>query len=476
MNTWRLLDPGTVLHHWCAGMELRPGPVLKDPRGPLLGEELFSSPSRPYEPRIDNGYPNLIYDEREGLYRLYYTEFVVDPVSAATPLAERATSEYVPTRARRVATAYAESRDGVTWVKPNLGLVELGGSRDNNILLLHGHGTGVMLDERDPDPSRRFKMVTRIDHADGGHHLAVGFSADGVHFGDLVPWSEHRPLADTHNVVFWDEKCQRYTLLTRIWVDALRVQAISTSPDFIRWTRPEPCARGVDAWHQIYSFPVMPLEDLWVGFGSIYHDGDRRREGWDTVDLALMCARDARHWQFPMAYRPFLPRGEGNYPDADFDAGCLYAAAPVQIEGRWWLYYFGGNGRHTGFRETSLARAEIDRDRLAGYVPTASGTMEGAEGVVASGPYRLHGDQLEILADADTDGSVRVEVVDLSTRQPITTSDRLTGTGWQRVHLTWPDGLPGRQVTLVLHCDRASVYALRGDLTLRSSDLVLHES
>ena len=31
---------------------------------------------------------------------------------------------------------YAESRDGVHWVKPELGLVELNGSRRNNICLI----------------------------------------------------------------------------------------------------------------------------------------------------------------------------------------------------------------------------------------------------------------------------------------------------------------------------------------------------
>ncbi|MEN6352802.1 MAG: hypothetical protein ABFD02_05045, partial [Bacteroidales bacterium] len=32
-------------------------------------------------------------------------------------------------------TCYAESKDGITWVKPALGLVEVNGSKENNIIL-----------------------------------------------------------------------------------------------------------------------------------------------------------------------------------------------------------------------------------------------------------------------------------------------------------------------------------------------------
>ena len=36
---------------------------------------------------------------------------------------------------------YAHSNDGVKWEKPNLGLVEYGGNRDNNIVIADGRGT-----------------------------------------------------------------------------------------------------------------------------------------------------------------------------------------------------------------------------------------------------------------------------------------------------------------------------------------------
>jgi hypothetical protein len=32
-------------------------------------------------------------------------------------------------------TCYAESRDGINWIKPNLGIFEVMGTRENNVIL-----------------------------------------------------------------------------------------------------------------------------------------------------------------------------------------------------------------------------------------------------------------------------------------------------------------------------------------------------
>ncbi len=59
---------------------------------------------------------------------------------------------------------YAESRDGIHWTRPNLGLVEFNGSTDNNIILTNhcSHGFSVFKDMR-PDCARM--PVTRPLHA-----------------------------------------------------------------------------------------------------------------------------------------------------------------------------------------------------------------------------------------------------------------------------------------------------------------------
>ena len=56
----------------------------------------------------------------------------------------------------------ANSRDGRTWEKPNLGLVEFNGNRNNNLVSFpikeHVQALVVFYEPEEPDPSRRFKM------------------------------------------------------------------------------------------------------------------------------------------------------------------------------------------------------------------------------------------------------------------------------------------------------------------------------
>jgi hypothetical protein len=77
----------------------------------------------------------------------------------------------------------ATSRDGLTWHKPDLGLVEYKGGRRNNLVDLHQGNVHVQScvvfhDPDDPEPARRFKMVYQTRIYDW--RFAVAFSADGI--------------------------------------------------------------------------------------------------------------------------------------------------------------------------------------------------------------------------------------------------------------------------------------------------------
>lgn len=88
---------------------------------------------------------------------------------------------------------YAESDDGVNWIRPKLGLVDYRGNKHNNILLLDPFmGTiniKVLHEPDDPDPSRRYKMVIHAHWMKGtARHgtLAPYGSADGINWKLLV--------------------------------------------------------------------------------------------------------------------------------------------------------------------------------------------------------------------------------------------------------------------------------------------------
>ena len=136
-------------------------------------------------------------------------------------------------------TCYAESRDGIHWRKPMLGLVEVDGSKDNNVILPFSGQFCAFLDKRPGVPvEQRFKANARDTKAPYG---LVGFvSADGVHWKKI----REKPIVDfklvnnfdSQNVMFWSEAERQYVLYARHMEGGRRSTARSASKDFLDWT------------------------------------------------------------------------------------------------------------------------------------------------------------------------------------------------------------------------------------------------
>ena len=77
-------------------------------------------------------------------------------------------------------TCYAESRDGVHWTKPDLGLVEINGSTKNNVILSHNGQFCAFVDARPGVPeAERYKANARDRQQPSS---LIGYtSADGIH-------------------------------------------------------------------------------------------------------------------------------------------------------------------------------------------------------------------------------------------------------------------------------------------------------
>ena len=100
---------------------------------------------------------------------------------------------------------YAESDDGVTWVKPDLGLVVFDGSRKNNILLdskdvggVQGH---MIVHDIDAPPAERYNL-TIIKPSPNKEHFWIYamVSADGLRF-TAIPEPIFRFNSDTQNTL-----------------------------------------------------------------------------------------------------------------------------------------------------------------------------------------------------------------------------------------------------------------------------------
>jgi len=200
---------------------------------------------RPWEGSF-SGYVTVLHDR--DTFRMYYRGL---PLAGA----DGSTNEV---------TCYAESRDGITWTKPDLGLFEVFGTRSNNVVLAHqspfSHNFAPFIDSRPGVPGEeRFKAL-------------AGTSATGLHAfvsGDGIRWRRWRdkPLItqgafDSQNVAFWSAHEEAYVLYFRTWSQGdfagFRTISRSTSTNFADWTAPVPMTFGNTALEHLYTSQTHP--------------------------------------------------------------------------------------------------------------------------------------------------------------------------------------------------------------------------
>ena len=140
---------------------------------------------------------------------------------------------------------YAESRDGVSWQKPDLGIVESIEEGRNNILFAEqamGINPSVILDVNAP-ADERYKMITR---GSGPASVLAYVSSDGILWRPLAEnpiLSEPGPF-DSHNILMYDGEKAVYTVYCRgtdtshpgNFKGGRRAIRRSESPDFRTWT------------------------------------------------------------------------------------------------------------------------------------------------------------------------------------------------------------------------------------------------
>ncbi|TDU66550.1 hypothetical protein EI77_03645 [Prosthecobacter fusiformis] len=150
--------------------------------------------------------------------------------------------------------AYAESKDGHEWTFPKLGLHEIAGTRENNIILakMPPFLTNFMpfLDTRPGVAAgERYKALAgypgggdKRGTTEPGRGLFAFVSPDGITWtkkAEAIPYNpKWRHAFDSPNVSFWSEAEKQYVCYFRTWTDPERLRSISraTSPDFITWT------------------------------------------------------------------------------------------------------------------------------------------------------------------------------------------------------------------------------------------------
>ncbi|MGH9581085.1 MAG: hypothetical protein ACRD2R_08830, partial [Terriglobales bacterium] len=290
--------------------------------------------------------------------------------------------------------AYAESTDGITWVKPKLTLFpyETRGFsvKKSNIVLIgatNGYGdryaNSVVVNPDETDPAKKYKMAyydwNSGAGADGVPGLCVAFSPDGIHwtkqggvlmgtsFGaktlqppfedegayfhlknpDGREWRQWRYPASLSDALdaLWDRMRKRYVIYGKMWIcgpdggiNWKHGMGRSESADFIHWSAPQLVAYPNEEDPPLMEFhtsPVFVREGIYFSINQLF----TRENG--TIDNELISSRDGLHWDRTFARRSILVRGGKKFFDASF---LLTNGNPIEMGDELWFYYGGNRG------------------------------------------------------------------------------------------------------------------------------------
>ncbi len=232
---------------------------------------------------------------------------------------------------------YARSKDGIHWEKPNLGLAEFQGSRDNNIVIGLGAGgiercgsEGMVFYDPTAPEDQRFRYPVRI--SDELKDTVVFSSPDGIHWRlthQKVLTFTHptgRQHLDSQNVIFWDDRINKYVA-------------------YMRFNQHKPGYRGrsvaraesdhLGDFTEVQNAPIVLQPD----------ERDASMNGHPCMDyytsgaIKYPWAQDA-YYMFPQTYFHYLPKQLSEFPDQNpANAGPLHTQFAASRDGITWQRY-----------------------------------------------------------------------------------------------------------------------------------------
>lgn len=394
-------------------------------------------------------------------YRMYYEARNTPEIYAEeTPDADR----------NLFRLCYAESRDGLHWVKPSLGICTFDGSTDNNIIwdadkddwhdpTAWGESIFVMKDTNPAcPPEERYKGIHGVFRHNNKkvteHTLKCLVSADGIHFRFGWYIYAHDRFFDSLNTVLYDETEGKYICYFRGWhtsgdlknnagisagKDSTRDIRRMESPDFKNWSDPKIIEFGEDApdFHlyinNIQKYPRAP--HLLVGFPARYPERtvwtdnydqlcgrtnrlDRMKKtvpryGYTVTDAMFMFSRDSVHFERPSeAFLRPEPECDWSWVYGDCFAAAGLMELPSDLPGADpELSFLVTHRRWFPEKEgVYLVRHVIRSD---GFISRHAGFDSK---LLVTKPFLFKGDTLRINFETSAAGYLKVEILDKTGR------------------------------------------------------------
>ena len=405
---------------------------------PVKKERVFT-PDKPWEERSAH-YGNVIKDG--DTYRMYYLSHLKMASALVQNEKRKDTVEVLDSY-----VCYAESKDGIHWEKPSLGLYEYEGSKENNILLRSSDKpeTNGFFDNffafKDENPAcppeKKYKATAYMRH----YRLGGYSSPDGIHWNYECTFDMPGKF-DTLNVCWWDKKIKKYVAYVRDFHNipedgdlnrGIRDARRTESEDFIHWTTPELITFNETDDYPIYTNNVSRYyrnPDIYIGFPTRYEE----RQAWND-SFEELCGKELRHKAMAICPRfgltvtdcIFMSSRDGVHFDkcdeALFTPG--YEFAPNWIYGNCYPTYFMwetpvGDGEnkelsmlvahlyaHANTVHTDvLERYTLRIDGFACYRAKFSGNK------VVTKPFIFEGNEMRINFSTSAKGSIYITIRD----------------------------------------------------------------
>lgn len=324
-------------------------------------------------------------------------------------------------------TCYAESEDGIHWVKPELDVVP----GTNIVDTTNRDSATIWLDRKETDPQKRYKMFSveyKEDYIQWQYVLK--YSADGIHWSKGVAQSGavsdrstafYNPFIEKwvlsmrhHNSVSWRSRAYLENDDPEMAVSlAHRLREGTTDKNVVFWFTPDDKEKVhpdyPDVIPGIYNFDAIAYESLMLGLYSQWQGPENNicREAMmpKRNEIQLGYSRDGFHFARP-THESFME--VNTEKDESWNYGNMQSVngVPLIVDDK--LYFYSSGRCKNGIwwdAGTSCGLAVLRRDGFCSVHTDKAGTLT-TERVVFDGKY--------LFVNADVEGQLLVEILNES--------------------------------------------------------------
>jgi hypothetical protein len=353
----------------------------------------------------------------EGVHSAYFTVFQEEPGEGKLRRIRMYYRGAVPAdNSDQQVCCYAESTNGVDFVRPELGLYQYNGSKSNNIVYrgTAAHNFAPFLD-RNPHAlsEQKYKALGGIS----GKLFAFG-SPDGIHWTQLTPEPVLTKGAfDSLNIAFWDTTRKEYRAYSRYWsagdYKGHRDIQSNRSKDFLHWDEPEPnhytsgdgSRPPEEDFYTSATTPCPGAEQIYLAFPKRFVPERKKFKDYQTPgvsDAVFMSSRDGVNWDRSFGEAWARP---GPDPHNWTQRSNMPAWGIVQLEPAEFSLYIS---EHYGWPDNCLRRLTVRRH---GFASVHAGALGGE---FTTRPLRLGGTKLLLNYATSAAGALQVELQDAS--------------------------------------------------------------